>query len=95
MKRIYLILALGLLLAGGLSPATGHAQNWAPRYQSDQSNVPVSRVLSRIKQTYGGYQLDVKQAGREYRIRWLTKDGRVLNFRVNARDGSIISVSGG
>lgn len=95
MKRIILSFALGLMIAGGALPATAHAQNWAPSYQGQQGNVPVSRVLSQLKKRYGGYQLDVKQVGREYRIRWLTKDGRVLNIRVNARDGSIISTSGG
>lgn len=95
MKRIFISLALGALITGGIAPALGHAQSWAPRYQNDQSTVPVSRVLNRLKARYGGYQLDVKQSGQEYRIRWLTKDGRVLNVRASMRDGSIISVRGG
>ena len=62
--------------------------------------VPLSTVLSNIRQKYPGKQLDTRQVAfgpRDlpcYDIRWLTPDGRRLDIMVNAQTGRIIQVVG-
>ena len=62
--------------------------------------VPLSQVLSTIRQKYPGKQLDTRQVdfGPKnlpcYDIRWLTPDGRRLDIMVNAQTGRIIQVVG-
>lgn len=102
MKRIlFSILAIGLLAA-----APAQAQGWAQSWSSGEAreaveegkNVPLSKIFRKLKSEYGGYQLGAElfssRGGAEYKIDWMTGDGRKMQFRVDARTGRIIGRQG-
>jgi uncharacterized membrane protein YkoI len=56
--------------------------------------MPLGRVIERLRQTAPGHQLD---AGLEYegsrpvyRVRWMTKDGRRVDYLIDAATGTIL-----
>jgi uncharacterized membrane protein YkoI len=90
MKRILLAAALACA-AIQASPAVVQAQT-APAVRQ----APLSRVLTMLAQRYPGKQLNTmmgEQQGRPtYVIRWqMAKDGRVVEFVVDAESGQILS----
>ena len=103
MKRIVPILAV---LA--FSPPAVHAQDWGQSFTPGEARdavrkgdiVPLKVIFASLKQRYGGYQLDAElfSAGNgrsEYRIDWMTGDGRRVRIRVDAETGRILNTSGG
>lgn len=93
MKRILISLGLGAMIIGGVAPPVAHAQHFAPSNRSDQGSKIAAQLFRELRSRYGGEHLDIQQAGNEYRVRWRTRDGRVLNVRADARTGRIISTS--
>ena len=102
MRRIpALLLALGLLVT---PPA--FAQDWRNQWSPGQARdsvregktVPLSQILETLKRQYGGYHLDSKLADRggnpQYKIDWMTGNGRKMRFTVDARTGAILDRQG-
>jgi len=63
-------------------------------------NVSLAQVIENINRMTPGRQLDAGlEAGPDgrpvYRVRWATKDGRRIDFLVDARTGQILSQGGG
>lgn len=58
--------------------------------------LPLDQVMNRVQRRYPGRLLDVRLDDRRlvYHMRMLTRRGRVLRIAVDARDASILSVSG-
>lgn len=102
-RRSVLLAALATTL---LAPITfgANAQSFTPGDPRDNSRaadvVPLREVFARLKDRYGGYQLDAELfstsgGGSEYRIEWMSGEGRRLRIVVDARSGRIIRSSGG
>ena len=103
MKRIVPCLA-----ALALCLPVAHAQGWGQSLRPGEARdagrngdiVPLKVVFASLEQRYGGYQLDAKlfavgNGRSEYRIDWLTGDGRRVRIRVDAQTGRILNTSGG
>ncbi len=103
LRRTLFLTAFGLSLLGGAAlPA--HAQSFTPvgpgGSQQSANVVPLKDIFARLKERYGGYQLDadlysVGNGRSEYRIEWMARDGRRLRITVDAQTGRIIRTSGG
>ncbi len=57
--------------------------------------VPLGQIIEQLRQRFAGRQLD---AGLEYegerpiyRVRWITRDGRRIDFMIDATTGQILS----
>lgn len=62
--------------------------------------VPLKVIFASLKQRFGGYQIDAElfstgEGRSEYRIDWMTADGRRVRIRVDAVTGRILNTSGG
>lgn len=104
MRRVLIgLLALGLT---GAHSAT--AQSWGQSFSPGQARdalkkgdiVPLREIFAKLKRDHGGYQLDAELFavgnGRfEYRVEWMTKDGRRLRLRFDAQSGQLINSMGG
>jgi uncharacterized membrane protein YkoI len=57
--------------------------------------IPLARVIEMIRRRSPGRQLDagLEQQGERqvYRVRWMTSDGRRIDYIVDARTGAILS----
>jgi uncharacterized membrane protein YkoI len=88
------LLATGLMLAG---PAL--AQPDGPRPAGAEAHAPklasLARVIEEIRGRTPGRQLDAnleQQGARQvYRVRWMTTDGRRIDYIVDAVTGAILS----
>lgn len=105
MKRALIgLLAFGLVTAPSLAVAQGWGQSFSPGEARDALKkgdiVPLRRIFQRLKSDHGGYQLDaelfsVGNGRYEYRVEWMTKDGRRLRLRFDAQTGRLINSIGG
>jgi uncharacterized membrane protein YkoI len=92
MKRIFLAAALACAALCATTPALAQ-----PGGQPTAARMaPLSRVLAMLAQRYPGKQLNTtmgESAGRPaYVIRWqMAKDGRVVEFVVDAESGQVVS----
>lgn len=103
LKRNLILTAFGLSLIGSAAlPA--QAQSFSPVVpggsQQTTNVVPLKDIFARLKERYGGYQLDADlystgNGRSEYRIEWMAGDGRRLRVTVDAQSGRIIRTSGG
>ena len=61
----------------------------------DHQLIPLGRVIEQIRARTPGRQLDAgleNQGGRPiYRVRWMTKDGRRIDYLIDAVTGAILS----
>jgi len=96
MKRRLLIAALlgGALCGGALSAtAPAFAQERAEGHQAG-GQMPLSRVLAMIAKRYPGRQLNTTMgdAGGQpiYVVQWQLTNGRIVEFKVDARTGQIL-----
>ncbi len=97
--------ALGLACMPGHSAlAQGWEQSFSPGEARDAVRkgdiVPLRDIFQSLKKRYGGYQLDAELysigGGRsEYRIEWMSQDGRRMKIRVDAGNGRELSSRGG
>lgn len=105
LKTVY---ALFFFIVANLVMMTpvAHAQ-WSTQFdqagarESRESGVKVklADILSSLKRDYGGYHTKAElfstpEGGLEYRIDWLSGDGRVLFIKVDAKSGAVVSVEG-
>jgi len=101
-----LILLVAVLAMGTSMPAS--AQGWGNSFSPGQARdasqsgdiKPLREVIQDLKQRFGGSYLNAelfsKQGGgAEYRIDWVTDDGRKLRLVVDAESGRVISSTGG
>ncbi|MEM7662011.1 MAG: PepSY domain-containing protein [Pseudomonadota bacterium] len=100
-RRIALFAMAAALIA---QPAT--AQNWGRSFsdgarQSRQNGdiVPLRDVIRRLERQYGGRYVNAELfsrsgGGSEYRIDWITQDGRKVRFVVDAQSGRVIRTQG-
>jgi uncharacterized membrane protein YkoI len=97
---------IGVEIAAADPPAAAHRPNslgadW--RQQQDEARqgvrqrrlMPLGRVIETLHRQTGGRQLD---AGLEYegdraiyRVRWMTADGRRVDYMIDATTGAILS----
>lgn len=65
----------------------------------DRQRTPLYEVVQRLERRVGGQMLDARvvQGGRGemYVIKWLTEDGRKIEFLVDAASGSVLDQRGG
>lgn len=107
-KRLMIRRTLFCLAILALPLSAAQAQNWAQSFSPGEAReavrkgdiLPLKEIFNRLEARYGGYQLDASLfstagGGAEYRIDWMTGDGRRLRIRVDARTGRILSSSGG
>jgi len=97
MKRRLLIAALlgGALCGGALSATTpAFAQERGGETRQAAAQMPLSRVLAMIAKRYPGRQLNTTMgdaAGQPiYIVQWQLTNGRIVEFRVDARTGQIL-----
>lgn len=102
-RRSLLLAALAATVAGPALHAA-NAQSFTPGDPRDTARaadiVPLREVFARLKDRYGGYQLDAELfstsgGGAEYRIEWMSGEGRRMRIVVDARSGRITRSSGG
>ena len=101
--RVVTTLAMSVLVLPG--PATdAFAQSFSPGQAHDAVRngdiVPLKDIFTRLEREFGGYQLDAElfstaDGGSEYRIVWMSDEGRRLQIVVNAQTGRVESVRGG
>ncbi|KCZ51176.1 PepSY domain-containing protein [Hyphomonas pacifica] len=102
MKRLFaLCLTIGLALTPP-AMAQDWKNSWSPGQARDSvregKTVPLSQIFQSLKRQYGGYQLGADLFDRggnpQYRIDWMTGDGRKMRFIVDARTGRILDRQG-
>lgn len=102
MLRAILFLALMSGLQATVAPAAS-AQSFSPGEARDavrNGEIMSLRAIFRdLRELYGGYQLDAelystRSGGYEYRIEWMSEDGRRINLRIDAQTGQILTASG-
>ena len=97
---------IAILALGTTMPAS--AQGWGNSFSPGQARnasqngdvKPLREVIQKLKREFGGTHLSAelfsKQGGgAEYRIDWITEDGRKLRVIVDAQSGRVISSTGG
>jgi hypothetical protein len=66
---------------------------------SDRQRTPLLEVVQRLERRVGGQMLDARVVesgqGEMYVIKWLTDDGRKIEFLVDAQTGAILDQRGG
>jgi uncharacterized membrane protein YkoI len=103
MRREFFRIALAGLIAlmlMGAAPARADSDQDRARAAVDAGEVkPLGQILKSVRQRYKGQVLDsqlLDEGGRPvYRVRLLTKDGKVLDIGVDAKSGRILDVRGG
>ncbi|MEL7129859.1 MAG: PepSY domain-containing protein [Pseudomonadota bacterium] len=104
MKRVI----LSLIIAMSAFQPIAAAQNWGNSFSSGQARdarqngdiVPLRDIIRRLQRQYGGRYLDAdlvsrSGGGSEYRIDWITEDGRKVRFVVDAQTGRVTRSSAG
>ena len=101
MKKIVAILALTAILSAPL-PAVAQGQ-LGNSFTADQARdardrgkvVPLRDIFRRLKNRYGGYQVDAnlynRDDGQVYVIDWMTDKGERMRITVDAQSGRILS----
>ncbi len=101
MKKLAVSLAFGALLVAAL-PMTAQAQ-LGNSFTADEARnardkgdvVPLRDIFRKLKQQYGGYQIDAnlfnRAGGQVYVIDWMTGKGERVRFTVNAKSGRVLS----
>lgn len=101
MRKLAFILAIGALF-NVAAPGAAQAQlgnSFTADEARDARNkgdvVPLRDIFRKLKQRYGGYQLDANlfnQGGRQvYVIDWMTGKGERVRFTVEAKSGRVLS----
>ena len=103
MKKIAAISVFAALIAAGL-PAHSQGQ-WGNSFTADQARdardkgdvVPLRDIFRRLKERYGGYQVDAnlynRDRGQVYVIDWMTEKGERMRITVDAKTGRTLSTS--
>jgi uncharacterized membrane protein YkoI len=108
--RILLLASVAFLGLSSPVPAVraAHAQidwtsSWSPNQARDARERgqirPLKEIFRDLKRRYGGYQLNAElyasdDGSMEYRVSWLTEDGRKIDLVVDAATGEIKSSRG-
>ena len=100
------IAALFAFVALALAPAPVLAQGkWGNSWTADEARdardqgatVPLRDIFRRLKNQYGGYQIDAnlynRGNGQVYVVDWMTEKGERLRITVDAQSGRIISTN--
>ncbi len=103
MKTIAATLVLAAMTAIAV-PAHGQGQ-WGNSFTADEARnardkgdvVPLRDIFRRLKQRYGGYQVDAnlfnRDGGQVYVVDWMTEKGERVRFTVDAKSGRVLSSS--
>ena len=102
MRTLFVIAAVFSLAASPVS-----AQSWRNSFTADEARdarrkgdiVPLSQIFRQLENRYGGYQVDAQlfstgDGSSEYRIIWMTEDGRRMRIVVDAQTGRVKSARG-
>jgi uncharacterized membrane protein YkoI len=97
--RVGLACLMALMLMSTM-PAHADSEQDRARAAVEAGEVkPLNQILRSVRQQYKGQVLDSQlfdQGGRwVYRVRLLTKDGKVLDIGVDGKSGRILDVQGG
>jgi uncharacterized membrane protein YkoI len=98
------LLVAGVLLMSGSAalaqpfPFGSSLQDAARDGVRERQLVPMNQIISGLRQRNPGRLLDAdlqqQRGGPVYAVRWLTDDGRRIDYRVDARTGEILSANG-
>ena len=103
MKKTIAILLCAAVLATPV-PALAQGQ-YGNSFSADEARnardkgdvVPLRDIFQRLKQRYGGYQVDAnlynRDRGQVYVIDWMTDKGERIRVTVDAKTGRILSTS--
>lgn len=103
MKNIAALFAF-VALAAAPMPVLAQTQ-WGNSFTADEARdardkgdvVPLRDIFRRLKNQYGGYQIDAnlynRNGGQVYVIDWMTEKGERLQITVNAQTGRIVSTN--
>ncbi len=100
------VMLIAIAALGTTAPAS--AQGWGNSFSPGQARdasqngdiKPLREVIQKLKREFGGSHLSAELfskegGGAEYRIDWITDDGRKLRLVVDAQNGRVISSTGG
>lgn len=103
MKKIAALLALS---AVAIATVPAHAQGqWGNSFTADEAReardrgdlMPLRDIFRRLKNRYGGYQIDAnlfnRERGQVYVIDWMTDKGERMRITVDAKTGRTLSTS--
>lgn len=100
---VMLIAVFGVSLAAPAN-AQGWGNSFSPGEARDASEngdiMHLREVIQILKNEFGGHHVGAELfsksgGGAEYRIDWVTEDGRKLRLIVDAQNGRVISSTGG
>lgn len=103
MKKIAALFVFVTLVAAP-TPVLAQGQ-WGNSFTADEARdardkgsvVPLKDIFRRLKNQYGGYQIDAnlynRDGGQVYVIDWMTEKGERLRVTVNAQTGRIVSTN--
>lgn len=70
-----------------------------PEASQDRQRTPLYQIVQRLERRVGGQMLDARLVeggrGEMYVIKWLTDDGRKIEFLVDAQSGAVLDQRGG
>lgn len=104
MKRLFVLFAVLTALLAPPVVAQGWGNSFSPGQARDARQngdiVPLRDIIRRLEREHGGRYLNAELfsregGGSEYRIDWITEDGRKVLFVVDAQTGRIIRTRGG
>ena len=78
---------------GGRGPGRGDQQD-RPGAQRGGQTISMEQAVAIVARRTPGRLLDASPAGPNYRITWLTSNGRRIDFTVDASSGAILRADG-
>jgi len=109
--RSFLLAAAGLAMFGAFAEPAQARPGWREglgqsfdaqrpgEFSRDRQRTPLLGVVQRLERRVGGQMLDARvvdgDRGEMYVIKWLTEDGRKIEFLVDAKSGAVLDQRGG
>jgi uncharacterized membrane protein YkoI len=78
----------------GRGPDRGDRQDSRPGAQRGGQTISMEQAVAIVARRSPGRLLDASPAGPNYRITWLTSNGRRVDFMVDASSGAILRADG-
>ena len=98
MSKVLTLLAAALLALALAGPAAAGDHDRARDAVRSGQVMPLGQIVGQVGARYPGRLLDADLDRRGdnlvYRLRWLTREGNVLNIAVDGRTGRVLNVQG-